>query len=104
MIDMKKKYKTEGGYPVRIYATDGRQDYEVHGAYFVEGNWHPASWHWETGSHCGGTHRKRLHLKEVKKPHEVVETALNREGYAPSYLYIKTMIDALRDEGMLKDE
>jgi len=32
VIDINKKYKTRNGQKVRIYATDGAEDYPIHGA------------------------------------------------------------------------
>ncbi len=43
-FDPTKPFKTEGGHPARIYATDGSSDYPIHGAIFVEGHWAPNSW------------------------------------------------------------
>jgi hypothetical protein len=44
MIDITKKYRTRDGREVRIYATDGRGIYPVHGAVKVEGGWLPYTW------------------------------------------------------------
>jgi hypothetical protein len=44
MIDINKKYRTRDGREVRIYATDGRGIYPVHGAVKVEDGWIPYTW------------------------------------------------------------
>jgi hypothetical protein len=44
MIDINKQYRTRDGLEVRIYATDGRGIYPVHGAVKVEDGWIPYSW------------------------------------------------------------
>jgi hypothetical protein len=44
MIDKNKTYKTRDGREVRIYATDGRGIYPVHGAVKVEDGWIPYTW------------------------------------------------------------
>jgi hypothetical protein len=48
MIDINKKYRTRNGHEVRIYATDGKGIYPVHGAVKVEGGWRFSTWK-ETG-------------------------------------------------------
>ena len=44
MIDKSTQYRTRDGREVRIYATDGRKDSEVHGAVKNECGWHHAVW------------------------------------------------------------
>jgi hypothetical protein len=44
MIDINKQYRTRDGREVRIYATDGRGIYPVHGAVKVEDEWIPYTW------------------------------------------------------------
>jgi len=44
MIDINKQYRTRDGHEVRIYATDGRGIYPVHGAVKVEDGWIPYTW------------------------------------------------------------
>ena len=44
MIDINKQYRTRDGREVRIYATDGRGIYPVHGAVKVEDGWTPYTW------------------------------------------------------------
>jgi hypothetical protein len=44
MIDIKKRYPTRNGLPVRLYAMDGAQPYPIHGAILVGRGWRPASW------------------------------------------------------------
>ena len=47
MIDINKKYRTRDGREVRIYATDGGDDFPVHGAIKDrdEAVWRNYSWH-----------------------------------------------------------
>lgn len=44
MIDKNKKYRTRDGREVRIYATDGENEWPVHGAVWNEDGWHPVAW------------------------------------------------------------
>jgi hypothetical protein len=44
MIDKTKQYKTRDGREVRIYATDGRENFEVHGAVKTDDGWQVVSW------------------------------------------------------------
>jgi hypothetical protein len=44
MIDINKQYRTRDGREVRIYATDGKGIYPVHGAVKVEDGWIPYTW------------------------------------------------------------
>jgi len=44
MIDINKTYRTRDGREVRIYATDGKGIYPVHGAVKVEGGWLHYTW------------------------------------------------------------
>ena len=44
MIDKSKTYRTRDGREVRIYATDGRGDWPVHGAIKNEDGWCHTSW------------------------------------------------------------
>ena len=44
MIDKNKQYRTRDGREVRIYATDGRGEWPVHGAVGNEDGWHPVAW------------------------------------------------------------
>jgi hypothetical protein len=48
-IDKDKKYKTRNGWDVRIYATDGRDEYPVHGAIYRDNQWQMSQWR-DTGS------------------------------------------------------
>lgn len=43
-IEAGKFCKTREGRKARIYATDGPKSDPIHGAIFIEGNWHV--WHW----------------------------------------------------------
>ena len=44
MIDINKKYRTRDGREVRIYATDGRAVYPIHGAILQEHGWQQSCW------------------------------------------------------------
>jgi hypothetical protein len=44
MIEMGKQYRTRDGREVRIYATDGNSEYQVHGATNEKGVWHVREW------------------------------------------------------------
>jgi len=44
MIDKNKVYKTRDGREVRIYATDGRAMYPIHGAILQEHGWQQSCW------------------------------------------------------------
>ena len=44
MIDKNKTYKTRDGREVRIYATDGRAFYPIHGAILQEHGWQQSCW------------------------------------------------------------
>ena len=44
MIDINKKYRTRDGREVRIYATDGRAMYPIHGAILQEHGWQQSCW------------------------------------------------------------
>ena len=44
VIDKNKTYTTREGSPVRIYATDGRGTYCIHGARHTRGGWKVAAW------------------------------------------------------------
>jgi len=44
MIDKDKRYTTRDGREVRIYATDGAGEYQVHGAILKDGSWFMYSW------------------------------------------------------------
>jgi hypothetical protein len=66
MIDIKKQYKTRDGREVRIYATDGEDDYPVHGAVKpINGKWFPSLWT-PSGRACNPIIDSKLDLIEVK--------------------------------------
>jgi hypothetical protein len=44
MIDKKKTYKTRDGREVRIYATDGQEDWPIHGATLKSFGWSSECW------------------------------------------------------------
>jgi hypothetical protein len=44
MIDKNKQYKTRDGREVRIYATDGRGVFPVHGAIRESNGWYSCNW------------------------------------------------------------
>ena len=67
MIDINKKYRTRDGREVRIYATDGGDDFPVHGAIKDrdEAVWRNYSWH----SNGFGVYSD-LNLIEVRPRHK----------------------------------
>jgi hypothetical protein len=44
MIDKNKVYKTRDGREVRIYATDGRGEFQIHGAIKTDVGWSCTEW------------------------------------------------------------
>ena len=44
MIDIKKNYRTRDGREVRIYATDGRGEFQIHGAIKTDIGWSCSEW------------------------------------------------------------
>jgi hypothetical protein len=44
MIDINKQYRTRDGREVRIYATDGRAMYPIHGAILQQHGWQQSCW------------------------------------------------------------
>ena len=64
MIDMSKKYKTQDGRQVRIYAVDGRGDFPVHGAILQDEGWKPDTW-LISGEYTSESRGGRLDLVEV---------------------------------------
>ena len=44
MIDINKKYRTRDGREVRIYATDGQEDWPIHGATLQSFGWSSDCW------------------------------------------------------------
>ena len=44
MIDINTQYRTRDGREVRIYATDGRAMYPIHGAILQEHGWQQSCW------------------------------------------------------------
>jgi len=65
MISMDKKYKTEDGSEVRIYATDGKKPYLVQGAVKVCGQWEVQRWTKE-GCFFNSTEPNKFDLVEIK--------------------------------------
>ena len=43
-IDISKVKRTRNGSEVRIYATDGRKAYPIHGAILLTSGWEPKTW------------------------------------------------------------
>lgn len=66
MIDIKKKYRTQGGQQVRIYATDGSGKLPVHGAVMIDGGWVQDAWTAE-GRYFWGQPEDNQNLVEVKE-------------------------------------
>jgi hypothetical protein len=44
MIDINKTYRTRDGREVRIYATDGRGEFQIHGAIKTDIGWSCSEW------------------------------------------------------------
>ena len=44
MIDINKQYRTRDGREVRIYATDGRGEFQIHGAIKTDIGWSCSEW------------------------------------------------------------
>ena len=44
MINTNKKYRTQDGRQVRIYAVESDGDFPVHGAILKDGGWSAAAW------------------------------------------------------------
>ena len=44
MIDIDKKYRTRDGREVRIYAVDGRGEFQIHGAIKTDVGWGCSEW------------------------------------------------------------
>ena len=64
MIEITKTYRTRCGYPVRFYATDGNDDYPIHGACCIEGKWYSSTWSLEGEAYLGSS--SKFDLVEVK--------------------------------------
>jgi hypothetical protein len=67
VIDKNKTYRTRDGREVRIYATDGRPPFVVHGAFVGrDKNWHHADWRDDGGFMYGSEGQCDTDLIEVK--------------------------------------
>jgi hypothetical protein len=79
MIDKDKQYKTRDGRDVRIYATDGAEEYPVHGAVKNDDVWYLARWK-QNGTHAG-EYDSSNDLIEVKPRIKIERWALvERDG------------------------
>jgi hypothetical protein len=72
MIDKNKTYKTRRGHAVRIYATDGEEDYPVHGAIYLleKDKWRCITWT-DAGHFISKSAEHDRDLIEVKPKHVV---------------------------------
>lgn len=68
MIDPNRQHKTRDGRPVRIYATDGSQPWEVHGAIKTHRGWEDFKWD-----------RNGKALVDRPHPHDLIEVTLADE-------------------------
>jgi len=114
MIEITKTYRTRCGYPVRFYATDGNDDYPIHGACCIEGKWYSSTWSLEGEAYLGSS--SKFDLIEVKpriqrevwccvyEDHEeigyaAVEIARNIKG-SNCLAIVKLPIDCEHGEGL----
>ena len=67
MIDINKKYRTRDGREVRIYATDGRDPFPVHGATKEKYGWNMETW--SEGGRCDAYMERDKDLIEVRPRH-----------------------------------
>jgi hypothetical protein len=65
--------KTQGGYPVRIYAVDGAHPYTIHGATYKDGEWYLNSWR-DNGLYLLNNPCSEYNLVPVKKTKRVFKT------------------------------
>ena len=64
-ISLDKKYKTQDGQEVRIYALDGQGHWPVHGAFKDDRGWWSAQWNLK-GLYFGNSDPSGLDLVEVQ--------------------------------------
>ena len=98
MIDKNKTYKTRYGDKVRIYATDGRGDYPVHGAILEDGEWGSQTWTID-GKFTDDGSGEVYDLVEVK-PKRTIEFWVNVYEEDVVYLPWRTRLKA--DESQMK--
>jgi hypothetical protein len=78
MISKDKQYKTREGQEVRIYATDGKGSYPIHGAVLTDEGWDEQTWKQDGGFNHDVS---RLDLIEIVPKVKVwVEYYLNPKG------------------------
>ena len=112
MIDIDKKYRTLNGREVRIYATDGKGTYPVHGAVKVDDGW--LSYTWEATGTQGVSnandlievrprHKRSVWVNVYVRPDDV--TAYNDkwkadQSVSPRIACIKVDLDFEEGEGL----
>ena len=69
MIDINKKYRTRDGREVRIYATDGTDNQNIHGAVKDHDGWTLAAWY-SDGVHARSDRNGPRDLIEVRPRHK----------------------------------
>ena len=99
MIDMKTKYKTRSGRPVRIYALDGRNVGEIHGAILDDFGWGVAIWT-EAGLIIADQ-KHSYDLIEVRTAEDVVLAEVEKVECATNATLSADICQALRDAGKI---
>ena len=83
MIDINKKYRTRDGREVRIYATDGQEDWPIHGATLKSFGWSSECWTKDGSSLTNMPHADDL--VEVRPRHKrTVWMNMYSEGFISS--------------------
>jgi hypothetical protein len=86
MISKDKQYKTREGLEVRIYATDGMDNYPIHGAVLTDNGW--TNTVWSQKGNFNSLVETRLDLIEIVPKVKVwVEYYLSESGNLSTSLY-----------------
>ena len=81
MIDINKQYRTRDGREVRIYATDGTNDQNIHGATKESEGWMVRAWY-RDGVYARSDPNGKRDLIEVRPRHKrTVWVTVWRNGY-----------------------
>tara|TARA_R110000824_G_scaffold125863_1_gene285158 strand:+ start:458 stop:775 length:318 start_codon:yes stop_codon:yes gene_type:complete len=101
-ISKDKKYQTRDGREVRIYAVDGRNGSDVHGAVYSADGWTPAAWR-EDGKYWAYK-MEEYDLIEVHTAEDVVTAVCLKDETRENRLGLSSEIcQALRDAGKMRD-